>query len=131
MMVVDTAEVLPGTVSSANMALQQGIPVPPAAGGISYPDVRTAIDRIVNGNRDTSSGYTPGGVKIFYCPANYFWDGDARYNPASPSNRSSHWPEDFLNTARIKYWYFGCPNPWYPQFHYRGAFGAKGEPPNG
>jgi prepilin-type N-terminal cleavage/methylation domain-containing protein/prepilin-type processing-associated H-X9-DG protein len=131
MMVLDTPEVLPGTVSSANMALQQGIPVPPAAGGISYPDVRTALDRICNGNRDTSSGYTPGGTKIFYCPANYLWDADARYDPATPSNRNSHWPEDFLNTARIKYWYFGCPNPWYPLFHYHGPFGSKGEPPTG
>jgi prepilin-type N-terminal cleavage/methylation domain-containing protein/prepilin-type processing-associated H-X9-DG protein len=129
MMVVDTTEVLPGVVSSANMALQQGIPQPPDPEAPVYPDVRTALARIVNPSKDTAQRpYDPAGLLVFYCPANYLWDSDAHYNPSTPSNRNSHWPEDFLDTARIKYWYYGCPNPWYPRFHYRGKF-TNGAPP--
>jgi prepilin-type N-terminal cleavage/methylation domain-containing protein/prepilin-type processing-associated H-X9-DG protein len=132
MMIVDTLEVLPGTVSAANMALQQGLPPAGSVDAPVYPDVRTALARIVNAGKDTNiRPYNPGGLLTFYCPANYLWDADARYNPATPSNRNSHWPEDFLDTARIKYWYFGCPNPWYPRFHYRGTFGPRGESPAG
>jgi prepilin-type processing-associated H-X9-DG protein len=32
-------------------------------------------------------------------------------------------------TGCISYWYFGNPNPWYPQYHYSGPFGgAPGMP---
>src|SRR5436853_687738 len=52
MMIVDTPEVLPGVVSKANMDLQKDFNTmvdPPV-----YPDIRTAIARIVNSGRDTN-----------------------------------------------------------------------------
>jgi prepilin-type N-terminal cleavage/methylation domain-containing protein len=122
-MVVDTPEVFPGAVTP---------PLQPAAGvpaNTPYPHIREALALIVNPGKDISvRPYSPGGLLIFYCPANYLWDADARYNPATPTVRTSHWPEDFLDTARIKYWYFGNPNPFYPRARYQGAFNADGSP---
>src|SRR5205823_3348803 len=57
------------------------------------------------------------------CPSNYLWDGD------SPGASNSHWPDDFRDSGKIKYWYFGDPNPYYPRFHFRGPFGPNGEAP--
>src|SRR5436190_12805480 len=91
MMIVDTIEVLPGVVSQANMNQQMGIPKPPDPNAPVYPDVRTAIARIVNPSKDTNvRPYDPAGLMIFYCPANYLWDSDARFDPATPNNRASH-----------------------------------------
>jgi prepilin-type N-terminal cleavage/methylation domain-containing protein len=85
---------------------------------VRYPNLREAFDRIINGkNAWSGSGpFNPGGLRILYCPANYLWDGD------NPGAAGSHWPEDFMTTGKMKYWYTGNPNPLYPRFHYTGAF---------
>ena len=124
-MVWDTAENLPRSVTI----------VPVTLGGVAtgipdeareYPDIADALYRIVNKGRNlTDVPYSPGGMLVFYCPANYFWDADA------VGTSSSHWPQDFPNSGKIKYWYFGNPNPYYPRFHFKGPFGPTGEPPSG
>jgi hypothetical protein len=85
------------------------------------------------GSDPTKTPYAPGGLTVFYCPSNWFWDGDTPgpTNPPTPPTLS-HWPEDFMyQRGRIKYWYYGNPNPEYPQYHYRGSFGGAlpGSPP--
>jgi prepilin-type N-terminal cleavage/methylation domain-containing protein len=95
-------------------------------------NVREALARIVN-PRSTpvqdDPKFSPGGLTVFYCPGNFFWDGDA---PGVTAGGLSHWPEDFMATrGRIKYWYYGNPNPYYPQYHFQGPFGADGSPPAG
>ena len=65
MMVVDTTEVLPGVISYQNMNMQQGIPRPPNPDAIDYPDVRTAIARIVSPSKDTAIRPYPAGLMIF------------------------------------------------------------------
>jgi prepilin-type N-terminal cleavage/methylation domain-containing protein len=103
---------------------------PPAGVDLYYSNVREALARIVNPRTEpTATPFSPGGLLVFYCPANFFWDGDA---PGSTGTGLSHWPEDFMAPrGRIKYWYVGNPNPWYPQYHFRGPFGADGSPPAG
>jgi len=105
-------------------------PDQPTGAGLRYPNVRDALARIVNPKSDPDPAdvnFSPGGLNIFYCPANFFWDGDARRPPAPAL---SHHPEDFMySQGRIKYWYFGNPNPYYPRYHYPGPFGADGSPP--
>ena len=103
------------------------IVAPDAPTGVTvyYPNVREALARIVNPSKDPSAEpFDPGGLRIFYCPANFFWDGDARGGPGL-----SHWPEDYMQSyGRIKYWYVGNPNPYYPLYHYQGTF-TNGAPP--
>jgi prepilin-type N-terminal cleavage/methylation domain-containing protein len=86
---------------------------------LHYPgDARSAIDRLVNGSRGnllpTDPNWSPGGLKIFYCPTNYTWD-----------TTEDHVPEKWYS-GYMGYWYVGCPNPWYPRFHVIGAY-----PPGG
>ena len=92
--------------------------------GLSYPNVREALARIVNprSNPDPNvEPFDPGGLKVFYCPSNFFWDGDT---PGRTGAGLSHWPQDFIYPrGRIGYWYYGNPNPYYPSFHYPGPFG--------
>jgi prepilin-type N-terminal cleavage/methylation domain-containing protein len=100
-----------------------------------YPGIRQALDRIANpntpGGRIPVSGGTTvnplwhiGNLKVFYCPAQYIWDTDAH------GTNSSHWPEDFMRSGLIRYFYLGCPNPLYPNCHYQGGFTAAGGPVN-
>ena len=88
------------------------------------PDVKYAIARIVNPGSDpspTDENFSAGGLNIFYCPSNFFWDGD---RPGKTGAGLSHWPDDFMATrGRIGYWYFGNPNPYFPLYHYKGTFG--------
>ena len=100
-------------------------PDAPAGPALPYGNVRETIARLVNPKTDpTATPFVPGGLYIFYCPANFFWDGDV---PGTTGAGLSHWPEDFMATrGRIKYWYVGNPNPWYPQYHYPGPFGSAG-----
>jgi hypothetical protein len=96
-----------------------------AGNPIAFPNVRDALARIVNpGSKPDPAdvNFSPGGLQVFYCPSNWFWDGDQR-RPVAPA--LSHWPEDFMYAqGRIKYWYFGNPNPNYPRYHYTGQFGT-------
>ena len=132
----------PMALQSPETLVQGGIVANPdtlATNRLFYPNVKEAIARIVNPKSDpTAVPYSPGGLKIFYCPANWFWDGDVSgpTNPPAPSPALSHWPEDFMYArGRIKYWYYGNPNPHYPSYHYKGPFGAaagaplEGSPP--
>ena len=110
-------------------ALPRGIDIKEGNITVKYPNVRYALARIVNPNSDPAvdqPNFSPGGLKIFYCPANFFWDGDT---PGVGLPGLSHWPEDFMAVrGRISYWYFGAPNPFYPQYHYKGGFNADGSP---
>lgn len=89
-----------------------------------YPNVKEAIARIVNPGSDPDpldENFSAGGLKIFYCPSNFFWDGD---RPGKTGAGRSHWPDDFIaRRGRIGYWYYGNPNPEYPAYHYPGPFG--------
>jgi prepilin-type N-terminal cleavage/methylation domain-containing protein len=90
--------------------------------GVFYPNLREALDRIANPGRPpwvSGNPYEPGSMKIFYCPANYLWDTQPR---ATANGDPSHWPEDFMTTGNIRYWYLGNPNPLYPRFHYSGVY---------
>jgi prepilin-type N-terminal cleavage/methylation domain-containing protein len=106
-------------------ALPRGLVINEGGIQVYYPNVREALARILNPKRDPvvdDPNFSPGGLKIFYCPANFFWDGDA---PGVGGAGLSHWPEDFMSSrGRIKYWYFGNPNPFYPQYHFQGPFGG-------
>ena len=115
---------------------------PPAGeSDINYFDTKSALFRIANptkpvpdpNNQATLADVTPGGLLCFYCPANFFWDGDTPGQaPPAPTNESSHYPEDFMRMrGRIKYWYLGNPNPYYPRYHYTGTFQPNGEGPTG
>ena len=93
--------------------------------GLRYPEVKLALARIINAKSDPDEnvdGFSPGGLTVFYCPSNFFWDADT---PGRTGGGLSHWPEDFIyNRGRIGYWYYGNPNPYYPRFHYPGPFGT-------
>ena len=110
-------------------ALPRGIIINEGGIQVHYPNVRYALARIVNAKSDPvidDPNFSPGGLKIFYCPSNFFWDGDT---PGVGGAGLSHWPEDFMAIrGRISYWYFGNPNPFYPQYHYQGGFTADGAP---
>src|SRR5690348_5868880 len=108
----------------------------PATGvTFKYPGMREALDRIANPNSPGGRIPNPPGTKVnplwhignlivFYCPAQYIWDTDAH------GSGSSHWPDDFMATGLIQYFYLGCPNPLYPSCHYAGGFNADGGPTN-
>lgn len=82
-----------------------------------YPDVRYALFRLTNPNGDYSAvPFTGGGMKIFSCPANYLWDSEPE------GTAKSHEPDDFKANGLIKYWYMGCPNPYYPLYHWTGPY---------
>jgi prepilin-type N-terminal cleavage/methylation domain-containing protein/prepilin-type processing-associated H-X9-DG protein len=98
-----------------------------------YPDVKAALAMIANKGQDPyKTPFSPGGLKVFYCPANWFWDEELQKG-------RSHKPEDFMRDAAdpgtpkitgcLNYWYFGNPDPWYPKYHYGGTFSATGSPP--
>jgi prepilin-type N-terminal cleavage/methylation domain-containing protein len=95
---------------------------------LPYPNAREAIARIVNpGSNPSAVPFSPGGVKIFYCPANWFWEGET---PGATGTGLSHWPEDFMAVrGRIGYWYYGNPNPYFPTYHYGGPFGSAAGAP--
>ena len=113
----DTVENIVGGTTFIQSGASGGGAPGPVSTGVMYPNLRYAFDRILNPGRQgswvTGTPYDPGSVRILYCPANYLWDGDAA--------GAGHWPEAFMSTGKIKYWYVGNPNPLYPQFHYRGA----------
>jgi prepilin-type N-terminal cleavage/methylation domain-containing protein len=116
----------PETLTDGVTAGQTVVVAPDAVPGVTlrYSTIREALARIVNpgSNPDPADvNFSPGGLQVFYCPANWFWDGDQRRPPGSAL---SHWPEDFMfGNGRIKYWYHGNPNPHYPKYHYPGPFG--------
>jgi prepilin-type N-terminal cleavage/methylation domain-containing protein len=118
----------PETLTAGGTVGAPDAPTTPAGIKLYYSNTREAIARIVNPTRDPyAEPFDPGGLKIFYCPANFFWEGDGQRPPAP---NLSHWPEDFMySQGRIKYWYVGNPNPYYPQYHYTGTFAATGEGP--
>jgi prepilin-type N-terminal cleavage/methylation domain-containing protein len=100
--------------------------------GLRYPKMKESLARIANPTADPAlTPFSAGGLNVFYCPANFFWDNDiAGTSPPAPANTISHYPDDFmLNRGRIKYWYFGSPNPYYPLYHFKGPFSAIGQPP--
>jgi len=126
MCVLDSIAKLP----SFNVATNTTFPI--ATGGqaiidprtgiaIGYPgDVQGAIDRLVNGSRGGVSGarpvkpeWSPGGLKIFYCPNTWTW-----------ATTADHTPETFYSAGYIGYWYVGCPNPWFPLYHAGGPYPA-------
>lgn len=101
-----------------------------------YPDIKAALARIANPGSDpylyltNGKPFSPGGLKVFYCPAYWFPD---------PSTAFSYNPEDFMKaggtgdggkTGLISYWYFGDPDPYYPQYHYSAGFDATTGEPN-
>ena len=112
-------------------ALPRGIVINETGLQVHYPNVREALARIVNAKSNPvidEPNFDPGGLKIFYCPANFFWDGDPS-GVQGPTGPLSHWPEDFMAIrGRITYWYFGNPNPYYPRHHFPGPFNADGSP---
>ncbi|MEA2707865.1 MAG: hypothetical protein QOF78_466 [Phycisphaerales bacterium] len=120
----------PETLVDGVSAGQDAVSAPDAPAGVTlkYPQVRDALARITNPKSEPSNTpFSPGGLLIFYCPANFFWDGD---RPGTTGTGLSHWPEDFMAPrGRIKYWYFANPNPYYPQYHFTGTFGPDGSPP--
>jgi hypothetical protein len=63
--------------------------------------------------------WSPGGMKIFFCPSNYIFDDQAK-----GANVNSRWPEDFSYSTRIRYNYLGNPNSYYPAYHYAGPYPA-------
>jgi len=108
-------------------------PIPVSGGSLRYAsNVRDALARIANPKSEpTAVPFSPGALNVFYCPSNFFWDGDT---PGTTGAGLSHWPEDFMAArGRIKYWYVGNPNPYYPLYHYPGPFNGDptlpGSPP--
>lgn len=108
-------------------------PNPPAGDSTKYfyPDTASNLNRIVQpsgpelrlptgvpGQSTVNPAWTPGAMKIFFCPANYIFDDQAR------GSASSRWPEDFAAQTRIRYNYLAGPNPYYPRFHWKGGTGA-------
>ena len=92
----------------------------------AYPAVREILDRMVNGKRSgpdgkqvalTDPNWTPGGLKIFYCPSSWTF-----------AQTPDHTAETFnigpggVGGGYLNYWYVGCPNPWYPRFHAAGPY---------
>jgi prepilin-type N-terminal cleavage/methylation domain-containing protein len=98
-----------------------------------YFDSKGGMARVNNPRQDPYAvPFSPGGLKVFYCPSLWFFD-------AEQSGRS-HNPDDFMKDAAdgagtptgcLGYWYFGNPDPWYPKYHYSGTFGGSlpGAPP--
>lgn len=121
----------PESFVQGNNRVESGVPTS------RYPDVKEALARIVNPQSDPNAvPYSAGGLQIFYCPSNFFWDGDLPGPTAQAGFPRSHWPDDFMYTrGRIRYWYYGNPNPEYPKYHYPGPFGSaagatlEGSPP--
>jgi prepilin-type N-terminal cleavage/methylation domain-containing protein len=108
---------------SNNQSLERIVGASQIAGftGVSpapwFPDIRQALFKLCNKNGDyAATPFSAGGLKIFYCPANYLWDSE----PVGTSK--SHAPEDFRSNGLITYWYMGCPNPFYPLYHWRGPY---------
>jgi prepilin-type N-terminal cleavage/methylation domain-containing protein/prepilin-type processing-associated H-X9-DG protein len=107
-----------------------------------YTDTKAGIARVANPGQDpysTAAPFNPGNLKVFYCPATWFWDAETQPG-------ISHQPEDFMKdtggnnqfgtpdtvTGTITYWYFADPNPFYPRYHFPGPFTGSslaGSPP--
>jgi hypothetical protein len=94
---------------------------------VRYPgDARTAIDRLVNPKAApyilpggaVNPSWSPGGLKIFYCPTNWTW-----------ATTNDHVPEAWY-TGYMGYWYIGNPNPYGKQFHYTGTLPCAANPAN-
>jgi len=92
------------------------------SGKVKYPgEIRPAIDRIVNGHGpdyllpdgSVNPQWSPGSLKIFYCPTNWTW-----------ATTNDHTPDNWYNPGYMGYWYVGCPNPYYPRFHAVGPYPA-------
>ncbi|HTL29923.1 MAG TPA: prepilin-type N-terminal cleavage/methylation domain-containing protein, partial [Tepidisphaeraceae bacterium] len=107
--------------------LAAGVTDPSTGQTLRYSDVREALNRIANPQGeptrlDNTVTVNPkwriGNLMVFYCPAQYIWDTDAR------GSNSSHWPEDYAATGLIRYFYLGNPNPYYPDAHYTYGFTA-------
>src|SRR5687768_17153589 len=115
----------PMSLQSPESLVQGGAITGESIPGLRYPEVKEAIARIVNPTSDPDAvPYSAGGLNIFYCPSNFFWDGDLPGPTAAPGFPRSHWPDDFMYArGRIQYWYFGNPNGYYPKYHYPGPFG--------
>jgi prepilin-type N-terminal cleavage/methylation domain-containing protein len=100
-------------------------------GGVmfQYFDSKGGMARVTNPRQDPYAvPFSPGGLKVFYCPSLWFFDAE--------QTGRSHDPNDFMKdagtdgvTGCLGYWYFGNPDPWYPKYHYSGPFGATGSPP--
>src|SRR5690348_158022 len=89
----------------------------PAPDKLYYPNVRHALFRLCNPNGDyDATPFSGGGLKVFTCPGNYLWDSEA------PGTSKSHAPDDFRTNGLIGYWYMGCPNPYYPLYHWKGPY---------
>jgi len=102
-------------------------PANTAPNQVKYPgDQRSAIDRLVNPKATpyilpggaVNPTWTPGGLKIFYCPTNWTW-----------ATTNDHIPEAWY-TGYMGYWYVGCPNPFAPNFHYTGTLPVAANPNN-
>ena len=92
-MVWDTCENLPRSVTIVPLNLG-GVPTGIPDEAREYPDIADALCRIINKRSLADTPYSPGGMLIFYCPANYFWDAD------TPGASNSHWPQDFPSVGR-------------------------------
>ena len=70
-----------------------------------YPDVKAALATTANTGIDPDDFMKDGAT-----------DKDANGNPVN---------------GVINYWYFGCPNPFYPEYHYKGPYTGtlQGAPP--
>jgi prepilin-type N-terminal cleavage/methylation domain-containing protein len=126
-MALQSPETLTDGVSAGQ--IQVIAPDAPAGVVLRYANVREALARIINvGSDPYATPFSPGGLLVFYCPSNFFWENDI---PGTTGAGLSHWPQDFMAPrGRIQYWYVGNPNPYYPQYHFPGPFGAAGSPPN-
>lgn len=97
----------------------------------AYPDVKAQLAMIANPHSDPyKTPFDPGGLKVFYCPAYWF------YSDIDQASRS-HDPKDFMKdrntdpvTGVISYWYFGNPDPFYPQHHYNAGYDPSSGAPN-
>lgn len=124
MMKLDETQQFPRNKSNVNTTLN-GVT-------FKYFDSKGGMARIANPGLDPyATPFHAGGLKVFYCPSLWFFDAE--------QTGRSHNPDDFMKdsgtdgvTGCLGYWYFGNPDPWYPQYHYNGAFGGTiaGSPPS-
>jgi prepilin-type N-terminal cleavage/methylation domain-containing protein len=84
------------------------------------PELRLPTGPVGSGQTTFNPAWTPGGMRIFFCPANFIFDDQAR----GSANGSSRWPEDFAAGTRIRYNYLAGVNPYYPLYHWKGGVGA-------
>jgi prepilin-type N-terminal cleavage/methylation domain-containing protein len=125
--VLDSVDKLP--VGGKLTALNPNPPTSDPGRTYYYPETAQVLNRIVQPQgpelrlpvplgTTANPAWTPGAMKIFFCPANYIFDDQAR------GSASSRWPEDFAAQTRIRYNYLAGVNPYYPAFHWKGGVGA-------